>query len=122
MTAAHTVMNRFVRRCCLIFLTTAALSPSAALGQTQGDGPRVYWKGLSGTRIVTVWLIRGGGNASPFDPAHLVLPNVSVDATMALVGFHVMMPVFGRSATASLSIPVGDMHTTASAGLAFYRE
>jgi Putative MetA-pathway of phenol degradation len=122
MIAVKRRMNRSIHSCALICLTVLGLSPSAATAQTQGDGPRVYWKGLSGTRIVTVWLVRAGGNASPFDPVHQVLPDVNFDATMALLGYHTMLPVFGRSATASLSLPVGNIHTTASVGVPFYQE
>jgi len=80
-----------------------------SLAQTQGDGPRVYWKGLAGANAVTFWGIRATGNANPFDPAHVVTPNAGFRAELGILGYHKVLPLFGRTATASLLVPVGNV-------------
>jgi hypothetical protein len=98
-------------RLCALALTLVAL-PTAA--RAQGDGPRAYWKSLAGGSAVTFWAIDAGGNANPFDHAHVVDPSADFEANMALLGVHRSLPLFGRSATASLLLPVGNLEGTVS--------
>jgi hypothetical protein len=73
----------------------------------QGDGPRFYWKGLSGTNAFPVIGSSIGGNANPLDPAHIVNPGSDFVATLALPGYARMFTLFNRSAMASVIVPMG---------------
>ena len=86
---------------------TVGVSPVAA--QTQGDGPRAYWKTLAGANAVTFWPMFTTGNSNPLDPAHTVDPTASIDGMIALAGVHKVLPVHGRSSTFSLFLPVGHL-------------
>jgi hypothetical protein len=83
--------------------------PAVALAQSQGDGARVYWKGLVGMNVVNFWPIRATGNANPFDPAHVVTPDANFEGNIALAGYSHMLDLFGRAATASVLLPVGNL-------------
>jgi hypothetical protein len=80
-----------------------------ALALAQGDGPRVYGHGLAGTNIVNFWYLNMSGNANPLDPSHVVRPNSSIEANLGIVGYSKMLPLFGRSATASVFLPAGNL-------------
>ncbi len=86
---------------------TVGVSPAAA--QTQGDGPRAYWKTLAGANAVTFWPMFTTGNSNPLDPAHTVDPTASIEGMIALAGVHKVLPVHGRSSTFSLFLPVGHL-------------
>jgi len=90
-------------------LVLGALSTSA---RAQGDGPRAYWKSLAGGSAVTFWAIDAGGNANPFDEAHVVDPGADFSANVALLGVHRTLSLFGRSTNASLLLPVGNLEGT----------
>jgi hypothetical protein len=90
-----------------LLLALAIAVPAGA--QTQGDGARVYWKTLAGANAVTFWPIFATGNTNPFDPAHTITPDTSVDAMIALLGAHKVLPISGRSATLSGFLPVGNL-------------
>jgi hypothetical protein len=105
MTTLRTLRTELRRPC----LLAAALVAVPAVAAAQGDGPRVYWKSLAGTSAVNFWAISASGNTNPFDEAHVVDPNASFDANVALLGYHKMLPLFGRSAMASLLLPVGNL-------------
>ena len=96
------------RLCALAVLLVALPTVS----WTQGDGPRAYWKSLAGGSAVSFWAIDAGGNANPFDKAHVVDPNADFNANVALLGVHRSLPLFGRSTTASLLLPVGNLEGT----------
>ena len=82
----------------------------------QGDGPRIYWHGLAGTNVVNFWYENLSGNANPLDPSHVVRPNASFDANVAIAGYSKMLPLFGRSATASIFLPVGNLDISLAGG------
>jgi hypothetical protein len=82
----------------------------------QGDGPRVFEHGLSGTQVVNFWYVNMSGNANPLDSSHVVRPNANFDANMAIAGYSLMFPLLGRSATASIFLPVGNLDITVSGG------
>lgn len=90
-------------------LVAATLVALPSIAAAQGDGPRMYWKGLAGTSAVNFWAVSATGNTSPFDGAHVVDPDASFDANVALIGYHRLLPLFGRSAMASLILPVGNL-------------
>jgi len=73
----------------------------------QGDGARFYWKGLMGTNAVPVIGSSLGGNANPFDPSYSVIPDANIEATMTMVGYAKMLPLFKRSAMVSILAPMG---------------
>jgi hypothetical protein len=94
------------RRSCALALVVIALP---ALARAQGDGPRAYWKSLAGGSGITFWAVDTGGNTNPFDYARVVDPNADFSANVALLGYHRSLPLFGRSATASLLLPMGNV-------------
>jgi hypothetical protein len=79
------------------------------LARAQGDGPRFYWKGLSGTNIIPVVFTTISGNTNPFDPSHTVLADGSVDATLMLAGFAKAVAVSDRAASFSVLVPMGSI-------------
>jgi hypothetical protein len=97
----------------LSLLVIILVLPALALAQT-GDGARVYWHSFAGTNIVNFWYLNMSGNANPLDPSHVVRPNASFDANVAIAGYSKMLPLFGRSATASIFLPVGNLDASIS--------
>jgi hypothetical protein len=47
------------------------------------------------------------GNTNPFDPSHTVTPGANVNAAMAIVGYLRAFPLFDRTTTAAIMVPVG---------------
>jgi hypothetical protein len=88
------------------FVAIVGISASAL---AQGDGPRMYWKTLANSSAVTFWNIAASGNTNPFDGAHVVAPASSFEADLAIVGYHRTLDLFGKSATASVLLPVGNL-------------
>jgi hypothetical protein len=84
------------------------------LASAQGDGPRAYWKSLSGGSGVTFWAIDASGNSNPFDEAHVLDPDAAFDANVALLGYHRSLDLFGRSSVASVLLPVGNLEGSLS--------
>lgn len=91
-----------------VALAVVALLPPA-LSRAQGDGPRSYWKGLSGTHVVPVIFTTVSGNTNPFDPSHTVLGDSNFDATLMLAGYAKALDLSGRAATASVLLPMGSL-------------
>lgn len=85
-----------------------------AVAFAQGDGARSYWKSLAGGSAVTFWSIDAGGNTNPLDGAHVVDPAAHFEADAALLGYHRTLSLWGRSANASLLLPVGNLEGTVS--------
>ncbi len=69
--------------------------------------PRFYWKSLSGGNAVPVIGMSMSGNANPVDPAHTVLPDSSVEATIALAGYARTFSLSDRAAFAAVLAPMG---------------
>lgn len=82
-------------------------SPRAALAQ--GDGARMYWKTLTDSNAVTFIPIHMTGNSNPLDPAHIQPASASFEANIALVGYSRTLDLFGRSAIATISVPMGNL-------------
>jgi hypothetical protein len=95
-------MKRFVALAVL-----ALLLPT--LAYAQGDGPRSYWKGLTGTNVVPVIYTTISGNSNPFDPAHAPVAGANFDASLALAGFAKAVAVSDRAATVSVLFPMGNL-------------
>jgi hypothetical protein len=89
-------------------LALVALSGPAPAG-AQGDGPRTYWKGLSGTNVIPVIYTTVSGNTNPFDPSHSVSADATFDATLALAGYIKAFDLSGRAATFTFLEPMGDL-------------
>jgi len=97
-----------------VFALTLSLSNSA---QAQGDGARFYWKSLMGANAIPVIGSSMGGNANPVDPSHNVVPGADFTATMSMVGYAKMLPLFKRSAFVSVIVPMGRISSTVNDGL-----
>jgi Putative MetA-pathway of phenol degradation len=81
-----------------------ALCPPQALAQVPA---RFYWKSLSDANAVPVIINDVSGNTNPFDPAHIVSPGGSVDATVAIAGYAHTFSMFDRAAMAAILLPMG---------------
>ena len=80
----------------------------------QGDGARFYWKSLMGLNAVPVIVNSMGGNANPLDPAQLIIPGSTFEATMSMAGYAKMLPIGKRSALISVIVPMGRIAGEAS--------
>jgi hypothetical protein len=87
-----------------ILLAMAALCPQQALAQMPA---RFYWKTLSDGNAVPLIVNSISGNTNPFDPAHIVTPGGSFDATMAIAGYAHTFSLFDRSAMVAILEPMG---------------
>jgi len=85
-------------------LALGALCPPQALAQVPA---RFYWKSLSDANAVPVIVNSVSGNTNPFDPAHIVAPGSSIDATVAIAGYARTFSLFDRSAMAAILLPMG---------------
>ena len=85
-------------------LAAGALCPLQALAQ---DPPRTYWKYLSDADAVPLLYQSISGNSNPFDPAHVVTPNATFDATMAIMAYAHTFSLFDRSAVGTIMLPMG---------------
>jgi hypothetical protein len=95
------------RREAVAVAAVALLFP--ALAHAQGDGPRSYWKGLSGTNVVPVIYTTVSGNTNPFDPSHTVLADANFNATLMMAGFAKALALSNRAATVSVLFPMGSL-------------
>ena len=102
-------------RIAAVVLAAAALWPAQALAQVPA---RFYWNNLSGSNGVSVIFNSLSGNSNPFDPANTVEPDAEFDASMAIVGYAHMFPLFDRAATGAILLPMGRVSATGTvAGL-----
>jgi len=80
-----------------------------AIASAQGDGPRTYWKGLSGTNLIPVIYTTISGNTNPFDPSHTVNADGNISATLMLAGFAKATAVGDRAASVQVLFPMGSL-------------
>ena len=80
-----------------------------AIALAQGDGPRTYWKGLSGTNVIPVIYTTVSGNTNPFDPSHTVNAGGNLSATLMLAGFAKATAVGDRAASVQVLFPMGSL-------------
>lgn len=85
-------------------IAMSALVTLPTMAQVPG---RFYWKTLDGGNAVPLIVNSISGNTNPFDPAHVVVPGASFDATVALTGYAHTFSVFDRSAMAAILLPMG---------------
>jgi hypothetical protein len=85
-------------------LAMGMLCPPQVLAQVPA---RFYWKTLSDGNAVPLIFNSISGNTNPFDPAHIVTPGGSFDATMAIAGYAHTFSLFDRSAMAAILVPMG---------------
>ena len=98
-----------LRRPGVLVLALASMLAAPVAGQ--GDGARTYWHGLTGTNLINYWYLDGQSNFNPFvalgaGPAN---SNIQLDATMVVFGYSRTFDLFGRSASASLFLPGGNL-------------
>ncbi len=101
-----------------LWLVVATLLAMGALcpQQTPAQVPaRFYWKTLSDANAVPVIVNSLTGNTNPFDPAHIVSPGASIDATMAIAGYARTFSLFDRAAMAAVLLPMGHISGTVTA-------
>ncbi len=109
-----------LRRPCLLVLALASMLAAPLPGQ--GDGARTYWHGLTKTNLINYWYMDGQFNFNPFvaygaGPAET---NLQFDASMVVLGYTRTLDLFGRSGSASLFVPGGNL-SAELAGLPFTR-
>jgi hypothetical protein len=85
-------------------LAISALGPPETSAQVPA---RFYWKTLDDGNAVPLIVNSINGNTNPFDPAHVVVPGASFDATLALTGYAHTFSLFDRSALAAIIVPMG---------------
>jgi hypothetical protein len=96
-------------------LAVGALASPQVLAQVPG---RFYWHSLVGANAVPLIFNSLTGNTNPFDPAHIVVPGASFDATLAMMGYAHTFSLGDRSAMAAIILPMGRVSGDASlAGL-----
>ena len=96
-----------------IVWTVVAVSATPSFGQVP---PRFYWKSLTGARAVPLIGMSLGGNASPVDPAHTVLPKASFEGTVAIAGYAQTFVLFDRAALVAVLVPMGRLSGDAAVG------
>jgi hypothetical protein len=77
---------------------------------------RFYWKSLSGATAVPVIVNSISGNTNPFDPAHIVTPGATIDATLVIGGYARTFTLFDRAALAAVLLPMGRISGEVVAG------
>jgi hypothetical protein len=87
-----------------LVLAAGALCPPQASAQVPA---RFYWKSLAGATAVPVIVNSISGNTNPFDPAHIVAPGATIEATLAIGGYAHTFTLFDRSALAAVLLPMG---------------
>jgi hypothetical protein len=87
-----------------LVLAAGVLCPPQASAQVPA---RFYWKTLSGATAVPVIVNSISGNTNPFDPAHLVTPGATIEATLAIGGYARTFTLFDRAALAAVLVPMG---------------
>jgi hypothetical protein len=97
-----------------LVLATGALWATRASAQVP---PRFYWKTLSGANAVPVIVNSISGNTNPFDPAHIVTPGATIDATLAIAGYARTFSLFDRAALAAVLLPMGRISGQVTAGV-----
>ncbi len=76
--------------------------------------PRFYWKNLIGGNAVPVIYMDLSGNVNPLDGSHFVIPDSTIDASVALGGYSRTFTLFNRSAMVAALLPVGRISGEAS--------
>ena len=99
-----------MKRIAWLRFVLAGMIAIGALGppETSAQVPaRFYWKTLDDGNAVPLIVNSITGNTNPFDPALVVVPGASFDATLALTGYAHTFSLFDRSALAAIILPMG---------------
>ena len=100
-------------RLAVVFIVCAVVFTSGVSAQVPA---RFYWKTLTGTNAVPVLVMALSGNANPLDPAHSVLADADIQATVLIGGFAKVLPIFGRSGMVAVLLPMGRISGEATVG------
>ena len=87
-----------------LMLLIAAVFPTPANAQVPA---RFYWKSLVGGNAVPLIYMDVSGNSNPFDPANFVIPDSTIDASVALAGYAWTFSLFDRSSMFAALVPMG---------------
>lgn len=99
--------NRWLWCFSVLVLIAMVLPPPAF---AQGDGPRTHSKEmLTNTNLFSFTFLHASGAANPVDPAHTIVPNADFNANLLLPGYSRSFSFFGRTAVASILVPVGEL-------------
>ncbi len=91
----------------LALASALALGALAALPASAQMPARFYWKSLSGGNAVPLIFNSISGNTNPFDPSRLVVPEGTVDGTIALAGHAHTFTLFDRAAMVAVLLEMG---------------
>jgi hypothetical protein len=109
--------NRRLWTVSVVVLMTAIL-PQYAFAA--GDGPRAHSKEvLTETNWLSMTFVHASGNTSPTDPSSRIVPNMDFDADLMMLGYGRTFDLFGRTAVATVLLPVGELEGSATGGAAF---
>lgn len=85
-------------------LSLGTLCSTPSLAQVPA---RFYWKSLSNSNGVPLVVQSVSGNTNPFNPALIVTPGASFDATVALAGYARTFSLHDRATMAAFIAPMG---------------
>lgn len=93
----------------LIVTVLAVLACETA--SAQDDGPRAYWKGMSGTNVVGFQYLPMNAVivSDAFDPAHYMYPQSDITMNLVLVNYSRHGTLFGRAASFSAFLMGGNL-------------
>lgn len=104
--------NTRIFQCCMaVAVFVIMMLPASSDAQVP---PRFYWKSLIGGNALPAIYMDMSGNVNPLDGSHFVIPDSSIDANVALVGYARSFTLFNRSAMAAALLPVGRISGEAS--------
>ena len=78
-------MKTIFKSICILALFAVVVFPTQASAQVP---PRFYWKSLVGGNALPLIYMDLSGNANPFDASDFVIPDSTIDASIALVANH----------------------------------
>ena len=78
----------------------------------QDDGARAYWKGRTGTNVVSFQYLNmhlDASDALQFDPAHYIYPSADADADIFIANYARHMTLFNRPASLMVNVVGGSV-------------
>jgi hypothetical protein len=92
-----------------IVTSTLAISVFTAQDAFAQVPARFYWKPLSGVNAVPLIYESISGNTNPFDPSNHVEADANIDASLAIAGYAVALPILDRAAMLAVLWPMGNV-------------
>jgi len=95
-----------------IFTTLAIILSFSGPVLAVDDGARAYWKGRSGTEVVSFQYLRWDIDASgstQFAPGQYIYPNANTEASVFIASWVSHLTLFNRASTFSVSLAGGDV-------------